>query len=155
MTAMTTRTEHRPTPGPSISFITLGVADLSRSRAFYERLGFREHARSNEHVAFYDLGGQVLALYPRIALAEDAGVDPAPPESGIDFSLSRNVAAESDVQAFLDRAEEAGGRITRKASPPPWGGLRGYFSDPDGFAWEIAWNPVMRLDVEGRIHFND
>ena len=145
--------EHDSGPGPCISFVTLGVADLARSRAFYAGIGLREHARSDEHVAFYDLGGQVLALFPRSALAEDAGVEPAPAASGLGFSLSRNVRDESDVQRLLDRAERAGGTITRAASPPPWGGVRGYFADPDGFAWEVAWNPAMELDADGRISF--
>ena len=146
-------TDADPRSGISISFVTLGVTDLARSRAFYADLGFVEHPRSNEHVAFYDLGGQVLALYPRSALAEDAGVDPAPGGSGLGFSLSRNVRDESDVQRLLDLARRAGGTITREASAPSWGGLRGYFADPDGFAWEVAWNPVMELDAEGRIRF--
>ena len=148
-------TDSEPDPTFSISFVTLGVADLARSRAFYAELGFREHTRSNAHVVFYDLGGQVFALFPRSALAEDAGVDAAPPGSGIGFSLARNVAKESDVRQLLDRAEDAGGRITQEASSPPWGGVRGYFTDPDGFAWEIVWNPAMELDVDGRVFFKD
>ena len=148
-------TDSDTSPTFSISFVTLGVTDLARSRAFYTELGFEEHARSNAQVAFFDLGGQIFALFPRSALAEDAGGRPAPPGSGIGFSLARNVAKESDVQRLLERAERAGGRITREASSPPWGGLRGYFADPDGFAWEIAWNPDIELDVDGRVSFPD
>ena len=153
MSETKTSTEHQPETGPAISFVTLGVVDLERSRRFYDRMGFREHSGSNRQVAFFDLGGQVLALYPRPALAEDAGTQPSPSGSGIAFSLSRNVARESDVQQLLDRAESAGGRIVREASAPPWGGGRGYFLDPDGFAWEIAWNPAMRLEADGRVFF--
>ena len=148
-------TDREPVPGLSISFVTLGVSDLARSRAFYADMGFREHARSNAQVVFYDLGGQILALFPRAALAEDAGVDPAPSGSGLAFSLSQNVPEESDVRRLLERAERSGGRITRQPSVPPWGGLRGYFSDPDGLVWEIAWNPSIRLDHDGKVFFRD
>lgn len=148
-------TETEPGSRCWISFVTLGVADLARSRAFYGEIGFIEHARSNANVAFYELGGQVMALFPRSALAEDAGVDAAPPGSGIGFSLARNVSRESDVQRLLDRAERAGGRITRPASSPPWGGIRGYFTDPDGFAWEVVWNPGIEIDADGRVFFGD
>lgn len=143
------------TSNPAISFVTLGVLDLERSRRFYAALGYREHARSNPHVAFFDLGGQVLGLFPRAALAEDANVDAAAADAGLAFSLARNVADESDVQALLDRVVAAGGRVTREPSSPPWGGTRGYFADPDGFAWEIAWNPGMQVDVDGRVRFTD
>ncbi len=138
---------------PAISFVTLGVLDLDRSRAFYTALGYVEHPRSNPFVAFFDLGGQMLALFPRESLAKDAAVEAAPVGEGIAVALSRNVARESDVQSALDRAVAAGGRITRTPSSPPWGGVRGYFADPDGFAWEVAWNPGMSVDERGRVAF--
>ena len=104
---------------------------------------------------FFDLGGQVLALFPRSALAEDAGATEAGADAGITMALARNVGTESEVQALLDRAVAAGGRITRTPSTPPWGGVRGYFADPDGFAWEVAWNPGMQVDDDGRVRFTD
>ena len=140
---------------PSISFVTLGVLDLDRSRRFYSAIGLVEHPRSNPAVAFFDLGGQVLALFPRSALAEDAGATEAGADAGITMALARNVGTESEVQALLDRAVAAGGRITRTPSTPPWGGVRGYFADPDGFAWEVAWNPGMQVDDDGRVRFTD
>lgn len=146
-------TDAASTSGPAVSFITLGVLDLARSRRFYADLGFVEHPRSNASVAFFDLGGQVLALFPRDALAEDASMPPAPADAGVSFALARNVAHESEVQAVLDRAVAAGGRITTPPSVPPWGGLRGYFADPDGVAWEVAWNPRMIVDDRGRVAF--
>lgn len=138
---------------PAISFVTLGVLDLERSRRFYAAIGLVEHPRSNAAVAFFDLGGQVLALFPRSALAEDAGGSAASAEAGISFALARNVATEAEVQGLLDRAAAAGGRITRTPSAPPWGGIRGYFADPDGIAWEVAWNPGMQVDADGRVGF--
>ena len=144
-------TDREPGLGSAISFVTLGVADLARSRAFYEAMGLEPHPRSNEQVVFHDLGGQVFALFPRTALAADAGLDVSDGDAGISASLSVNVSEASEVEAILLRAERAGGRVTRPASPPPWGGVRGYFTDPDGFAWEIAWNPSATLDADGRV----
>lgn len=146
-------TDREPGLGTSISFVTLGVADLDRSRAFYEAMGLEPHPRSNQHVVFHDLGGQVFALFSRPALAADAGVESSSANAGISASLSVNVSKKSEVEAILQRAERAGGRITRPASTPPWGGVRGYFVDPDGFAWEIAWNPSVTLDADGRVRF--
>ena len=137
--------------GPAVSFITLGVTDLARSRVFYEAMGLHEHPRSNYQVAFFDVGGQILALFPREALAADAGSLPGSTETTINMSLSQNVAAEPDVHTLLQRAVHSGGTILRDPSAPPWGGIRGYFADPDGFAWEVAWNPGVSIDADGRI----
>ena len=137
--------------GPAVSFITLGVTDLPRSRAFYEAMGLHEHPRSNPHVAFFDVGGQIFALFPRDALAADAERSPGSTENTINMSLSQNVASEPDVHTLLPRAVDSGGTILRHPSAPPWGGIRGYFADPDGFAWEVAWNPGILIDADGRI----
>ena len=129
--------------GQSISFITLGVSDVQQSREFYRKMGFTEDHRSNEHVVFYDLGGHFLALFSRHALAEDAGMPSAPEHHGLASSLSHNVRNASEIDSILQLAEASGGVILKKASTPPWGGMRGYFADPDGFAWEVAWNPAF------------
>ena len=142
-----------PDPGlrNNISFITLGVSDLDRSRGFYRAMGLEEHERSNAHVAFFDMSGQILALFPRPALGEDVGRDTSDPVGGLQTTLSQNVAARDDIDRLLARAERSGGTLLRSASAPPWGGVRGYFADPDGFVWEIAWNPATRIDDQGRI----
>ena len=137
--------------GPAISFITLGVIDLARSRAFYEAMGLQAHSRSNSYVVFFDVGGQVLALFPRESLAEDAASVPGSTEAKITMSLAQNVSSEADVSTLLQRAVSAGGTLLREPSSPPWGGIRGYFADPDGFAWEVAWNPGVSIDAEGRV----
>ena len=129
--------------GQSISFITLGVSDVQKSRAFYRKMGLTEDERSNEHVVFYDLGGHFLALFSRHALAADAGVPSAPENQGLTSSLSHNVRNASEIDPILQLAEASGGAILKEASSPPWGGMRGYFADPDGFAWEVAWNPAF------------
>jgi len=133
-----------------INFITLGVSDLARSRYFYARLGWKESASSQEFVAFFQAGAVVFALFPREALADDAGV----PAAGSGFSgvtLSHNVASEMDVIATLVEAVEAGATLARSAGKTSWGGFCGYFSDPDGYVWEVCFNPFMPLQEDGSI----
>jgi len=134
----------------NISFITLGVTDLERSRGFYAAMGLVEHPASNPHVAFFDMSGQLLALFPRSALAADAGLE-AGTLDGVTTTLSQNVSEREDIDRLLQRAVDSGGRILVEPSAPPWGGMRGYFADPDGFAWEIAWNPATTIDEHGRV----
>jgi catechol 2,3-dioxygenase-like lactoylglutathione lyase family enzyme len=135
---------------PNISFITLGVTDLDRSRTFYTAMGLIEHPTSNPHVAFFDMSGQLLSLFPRAALAADAGLKPGTLD-GATTTLSQNVEEREDIDRLLQRAVDSGGRILVEPSAPPWGGVRGYFADPDGFAWEIAWNPATTIDEDGRV----
>lgn len=133
---------------PCLSFVTLGVADVARARAFYERLGFSASQASNEAVTFFNAGGVVLALFGRQALADDANVPNAPPGfSGV--ALAHNVHSEADVDAVLAEAVNAGGRIVKPAQRASWGGWMGYFADPDGHLWEVAHNPFFPLDAHG------
>jgi uncharacterized protein len=125
---------------PRISFVTLGVADLERSTRFYaDGLGLPQ-LKSPPGVSFFELGRTWLALYPRDLLAADAGVAPA--GSGFArFALAHNVSSAVEADRLLEDAARAGGRITQSARPTSWGGYAGYFADPDGFLWEVAWNP--------------
>jgi hypothetical protein len=125
--------------------ITLGVTDLQRSIAFYrDGLGFPLRSEHDNEVAFFDLPGSWLALYLRDELAKDAGVDAA--GSGFRaFALAHNVESRDDVDAFLAQAASAGATITKPAVDASWGGYTGYFADPDGFLWEVAWNPYLDL----------
>lgn len=132
----------------AISFITLGVADLARSRAFYRALGWRESAGSQAEVAFYQAGSVAFALFARASLAEDANVPPQG-EGFSGFTLAHNVPTEEAVDATLREAEAAGGRLVRAGEKAPWGGYRGYFADPDGFLWEVCFNPFFPLDGNG------
>ena len=135
---------------PRLSFVTLGVADVAAARAFYERLGFKASSASQESVAFFDAGGVVLALFGRAALAEDAHVDDNKPGfSGI--ALAHNVNAPEDVDRVLAEAVAAGARLLKSGQKAFWGGYSGYFADPDGHLWEVAHNPFMPLDAEGRV----
>ena len=135
---------------PTISFITLGVADLARSRAFYAALGWQESSASQPAIAFYAAGSVIFALFERGALAEDAGVVAA--GTGFPgFTLAHNVASREAVVATIDAALAAGARRARPPEEASWGGFRGYFADPDGFLWEVCWNPHFPLAADGSV----
>jgi uncharacterized protein len=136
---------------PRVSFVTLGVADVEASRAFYERLGFKASSASQEGaVTFFDAGGVVLALFGRHALAEDAHVaNSAPGFSGV--ALAHNVPSEAGVDAVLADAVSKGAKLLKPGQKAFWGGYSGYFADPDGHIWEVAYNPFMPLDSNGRV----
>jgi hypothetical protein len=132
-----------------VTAITLGVADLGRSLRFYEALGWR---RGNDHaeVVFFQLQGAVLSLFARKSLAEDARVSP----DGSGFSgitLAYNTASKAEVDAILAEAKAAGGRILKSAEDVFWGGYSGYFADPDGHLWEVAYNPFWHMDEAGNV----
>lgn len=139
---------------PRISLITLGVADLDRARAFYERLGWRRKVKAAEGVAFFQMGGMALSLYPRHELAADARLSA---EGGgfAGFALAYNTRARDEVDSVLAEAVAAGATLLKPAEEAFWGGYSGYFADPDGFAWEVAWNPGFSLDEEGRLTLPD
>jgi len=133
--------------------VTLGVADVARSRAFYEALGFRAGSASQESVTFLDAGGVVLALYGRAALAEDAGVADTPTGfSGV--TLAHNARSEAEVDGVLAEAVAAGAKLVKPACKVFWGGYSGYFADPDGHLWEVAYNPYFKLGDDGRIELD-
>ncbi len=136
---------------PRVSLITLGVDDLTRSRAFYEALGLRASSASQGDIVFFQTGGLALSLYPRAALAEDATI--AAEGSGFrGITLAHNVRLKEKVGAVLAEAEAAGGRIVKPAQDVFWGGHSGYFADPDGHLWEVALNPHLPLGEDGAVH---
>jgi catechol 2,3-dioxygenase-like lactoylglutathione lyase family enzyme len=130
-----------------ITAVTLGVADVAQSVAFYERLGLKAHTVMDD-VAFLAMNGAVLCLYS--GLAQDAGVVSQRREIGL-AAIAQNVREKDEVDAVLKEAKAAGASITRPAHDADWGGRSGYFTDPDGHLWEIAWNPFWPLDAEGRV----
>ncbi|MGH7725658.1 MAG: VOC family protein [Candidatus Eiseniibacteriota bacterium] len=140
---------------PRLSFLTLGVRDMTRATRFYADVLKLPPVRIGEDIAFFELGKTWLALYPRELLAADAGV---PADAGISavaaegpglgsvsgfpgFTLAHNVRSEAEVDALLAEAVAGGARLVKAGKRAEWGGYSGYFADPDGFLWEIAWNP--------------
>ncbi|MEV0805300.1 VOC family protein [Micromonospora sp. NPDC050200] len=133
-----------------ISLVTLGVADLPRARAFYERLGWR--GQEVEETVFFQAGGLALVLWGRDKLAADAGVPDTDP-GGV--TLAQNVRSRAEVDDVLATAAQAGARITRPAAKTFYGGYAGCFTDPDGHVWEIAWNPGFPLAEDGTLTVPD
>jgi len=125
---------------PRISFVTLGVSDLERATHFYRDVLGLPQLPSPPSVSFFEFGRTWLALYPRELLAADAGV-PAEGSGFPGFTLSHNVRTEAGVAELLAEVAAGGGRIVKPAQKADWGGVMGYFADPDGFLWEVAWNP--------------
>ncbi len=134
-----------------LSIVTLGVSDLPRSRAFYERLGWAVTESSNPDICWLRLTGSYLGLFPRADLAADARLpaEPVAPFGGITMAI--NVESVAAATAALAAAESAGATIIKPAEPTDWGGFSGYFADPDGYPWEVAHNPFFPLDEDGRI----
>lgn len=137
-----------------LTLVTLGVADLGRAVAFYDSLGWRRSVRDAPGVAFYQAGSIAFSLYPRADLAKDAGV-PADGGGFRGIALAHNVRSREDVDATLAEAEAAGATIIKPAEEAFWGGYSGYFADPDGFLWEVAWNPGFALDDAGAVTLPD
>lgn len=136
------------------SMVTLGVADMAASVAFYEALGWRRSPPLLESVAFFQGPGVILSLYGWDALAADAGLAAPPrrPDPGgfHGASLAYLARDKAEVDAVTARARAAGARILKQPQDAFWGGYHAYFADPDGHLWEPAWNPGVDLDAEGR-----
>ena len=130
---------------PRISIVTLGVSDLARSTRFYrDGLGLPADT-SNPNIAFFKLRGTWLSLYPREELAKDALV-PSEGAGFPGFTLAHNMRSKSEVDALLAQAVAAGAKLLKPAQDVFWGGYSGYFADPDGFLWEVAWNPHFVIE---------
>jgi catechol 2,3-dioxygenase-like lactoylglutathione lyase family enzyme len=130
---------------PRISIITLGVSDLKRSTEFYQRGLGLPLGQHGETISFFQMPGTWLALFPSALLAEDAAVPGGRGGFG-GFTMAHNVRTSADVDRVLTEAIAAGAAITRPAQDTNWGGYSGYFADPDGFLWEVAWNPFFPMD---------
>ena len=133
-----------------MSLVTLGVADVARSRAFYEALGWTTRADAGDDVVFFHAGGMVVALWGRGQLAEDSGVEDGRGWGGV--TLAHNVRSPAEVDAVIAEAEAAGATIARRGAETFWGGYSGVFVDPDGHPWEVAHNPHWTLGADGSIH---
>jgi uncharacterized protein len=136
-----------------ISVVTLGVKSLAASRKFYaEGLGW-EPAFENAQIVFFQTGGLIFALFGHDDLATDFGADPGSLGRAA-MSLAYNVRTKAEVDPILHQAATAGAKVLKAAKDQPWGGYSGYFADPDGFAWEVAWNPAWPIAHDGSIRFS-
>jgi hypothetical protein len=134
-----------------VSLITLGVIDLTRSTEFYRALGWPLSSASVfGTVSFFRTGGAVLALWGRDDLAADVRVEAAATSGFRAVALAINLETPEDVDAALQQAVAAGGRLVRPAHTADWGGYSGYFADPDGHLWEVAYNPFWPIGLDGR-----
>jgi len=137
-----------------LSLITLGVADLDRSREFYERLGWHRSMAKAEGIVFFQAGGMALALYARNELAKDVRVSP----EGQGFrgiAVAYSTRSRGEVDSVLAEAKAAGAKILKPAERAFWGGYSGYFADPDEFPGEVAWNPSFTILQDGSIRLPD
>ena len=136
---------------PWISLVTLGARDVEGLTRFYGALGWRPSAASVEGVVtFFHSGGAVLSIFGREDLASEARIEDGGAAFG-GIALAHNVASREQVDAVLAEVAIAGGTVTKPAEDTPWGGYSGYFADPEGHPWEVAWNPGFPLDAEGRV----
>ena len=138
---------------PRVSLLTLGVSDLERAVAFYrDGLGWPKSEIGGEEVAFFKTGGVVIALFPRPSFAADASVDLDDVEHGgfSRVSLAHNVAEETQVDSVLRDAAQAGATIVKEAQEIFFG-RHGFFADPEGYLWEVAWNPSFPMAADGSI----
>ena len=134
---------------PRISIITLGVSDLERSTRFYrDGLGLPLREPRDDGISFFLTSSTWLALYPRDALAAEVNAAPVGGNAAASpgFTLAHNVRVKEEVAPLLAQAEGAGARIVKPARDTDWGGYSGYFADPDGFLWAIAWNPRFWIE---------
>jgi uncharacterized glyoxalase superfamily protein PhnB len=132
-----------------LTALTLGVSDLRRARAFYEALGWRSNTSEDMDVAFFQVGGMVVALWGRQQIADDSGVALGEGYGGV--TLAHNVESPEAVDRVIAEAERAGAQITRRPDTTFWGGYAGVFVDPDGHPWEVAHNPHWKLGADGTV----
>lgn len=134
-----------------LCIVTLGVDDIARLVAFYEGLGWERTSSSGDDIAWFRTPHAYLGVFGRDALAEDARIEPGGRTAFGGITLAICCSSESDVDAFYDEALVAGGRELKRPERVFWGGYSGYFADPDGHPWEVAFNPNFPIDAEGRL----
>ena len=134
-----------------IGIVTLGVDSLARSKAFYETLGWEVAGAVGDEICWFRTADSYLGLFDRESLARDAGLRSEPTAEFGGITLAINVESEAAVDAAFEAAQGAGARILKPAERTDWGGYSGYFADPDGHPWEVAYNPSFPIGDDGRI----
>jgi catechol 2,3-dioxygenase-like lactoylglutathione lyase family enzyme len=142
-------------PQAILSLVTLGVSDLKRSIAFYEALGFRRKSKGADGVGFFQAGACAFSVFPSEELAKDANAAFEGMAAFRGVSLAWNCRSKADVDRAIKRAQGAGAVVRKPAQDVFWGGYSGYFSDPDGHLWEVAYNPHFPLSEDGRLLIPD
>jgi catechol 2,3-dioxygenase-like lactoylglutathione lyase family enzyme len=137
-----------------LHIVTLGVQDFKKSVKFYQKtLGWEPSNASNDDIMFFQAGGIVLAIYPREKLAEDAFA--VADGSGFHgMTLAYNARSESEVDEIISNLRSKGVTIAKEPQKVFWGGYSSYFADPDGFLWEVAYNPFFEFDENGNLKLN-
>lgn len=140
---------------PRMTVITLGVADLARATRFYSKLFSTPPVTQYDGVTFIPLPGVWLSLYPLEKLVEDTGQNtPLPaPDTFRGFTLAYNARSREEIVGIFELAAEAGAHIVKTPQDTFWGGYSGYFTDPDGYYWEIAWGPMFDFSTQGDLQF--
>lgn len=137
---------------PRMSMITLGVADLDKATNFYEQVLATPPNKTHDGVRFIELPGVWLSLYPLAELAKDIAPDVPATRSGFaGFSIAHNTRSEAEVREIFARVSAAGGKIVKEPQATFWGGFSGYFSDPDGYYWEVAYGEMFSFDEQGAL----
>ncbi len=138
---------------PRLNIVTLGVRDLAVAARFYrEGFGWKPAVETSDFMLFEMGNGVAIALYPYDLLAEDAGLSAGARSFG-GITLAQNVASRADVDRTIAAACAVGATLLKAGTDKDWGGYSGYFADPDGYPWEIAFHPQFRLDERGRLIF--
>ncbi|GGE09386.1 glyoxalase [Polymorphobacter glacialis] len=137
-----------------ISIVTLGTDDLPRAVAFWEAMGWPRRAKAFDSIAMFQVGGMAFAIYPSDKLAKDCGMTDRGKGFG-GFTVAQNVASKAEVDALLEKAVANGATLQKAAHTAFWGGYSGYFCDPDGHPWEVAYNPFTALAPDGSLVLPD
>lgn len=134
-----------------LHLVTLGVRDFEKSKKFYaEALGWKPSSNSNDDVTFFQAGSVVLSIFPREKLAEDALI-PSEGEGFAGFTLAYNARSEAEVDEIIRDLKAKGVKILKEPQKVFWGGYSSYFADPDGYCWEVAYNPFFPFDESGNL----
>ena len=141
---------------PRLTVVTLGVADLRRATDFYAQVLGTPPNTSNEGVTFIELPGTWLSLFPLEHLAQDISLEVSPTRGAFSgFTLAHNARSKEDVTAIIERARSTGARIWKEPQQAFWGGFHAYFSDPDGYFWEVVWGPMFEFTADGALKSTD
>ena len=139
---------------PRVTVLTLGVADLNKATKFYEAVLGTPPNTSYDGVTFIELPGTWISLYPLDNLVRDISPEIPVDRSGFSgITLAFNARSKDDVMAIIERAKSAGARAMKEPQETFWGGFSGYFADPDGYFWEVAWGPMFEFTENGELKF--